>query len=123
MAARECPICYLPFDKSSHFISTCVPCGHCACQQCLSSLKNSQCPFCRTKFTQIIKIFVDSAEEETKPLRCGNCPNRADMFCPQCISNFCKSIYLSLYFLLLSLDYYFDLLFNLLYNLLFILLF
>ena len=99
MANTECPICCLPYDSSKNFISTCVPCGHCACNQCLNSLKTRQCPFCYTRYTQVIKIFIETEakeeKEKEKPSYCANCSMRADMYCPQCISNFCKSLLFS----------------------------
>ena len=48
---NECVIC---FDKPKQYL--CVPCGHlCFCQDCKNATKD--CPICRQKVVQIIKLF------------------------------------------------------------------
>eukprot|EP01083_Nonionella_stella_P301239 1032241_1 len=48
----ECVVC---LEKSRSHV--CVPCGHlCICQDCVS-LINEQCPLCRKKCDNIIKVF------------------------------------------------------------------
>merc|ERR1712050_635997 len=37
-----------------------VPCGHCVCRRCASSLRNSDCPCCRRRtYTATDALFLD----------------------------------------------------------------
>ncbi len=57
-ALNKCQICIS--RDVSHVL---VPCGHTCCGCCLDQLNNRKCPFCRSTFSQKVKLF-HSLEED-----------------------------------------------------------
>ena len=57
-ALNKCQICI-----SREVTHVLVPCGHTCCCFCLDKLNNRKCPFCRSTFTQKVKLF-HSLEED-----------------------------------------------------------
>ncbi len=59
-ALNKCQICI-----SREVTHVLVPCGHTCCGFCLDKLNNRKCPFCRSSFTQKVKLF-HSLEEDSE---------------------------------------------------------
>ena len=53
----ECPICCLFMTPPGRNPMT-LNCGHTFCEQCLGSLRNAQCPVCKTAITSKAKSFL-----------------------------------------------------------------
>ena len=51
--SAPCQIC------SIYKINTTLPnCGHCLCDKCIKKLPEKKCPFCKTEFTNTVKLFL-----------------------------------------------------------------
>jgi len=56
---KECCICYEIIDKT---IEIPVECGHIFHKNCLTELKNKNCPLCKKEFTNIEKLFFQKSD-------------------------------------------------------------
>lgn len=53
----ERSLCALCFDRE--FSMFFMPCGHTACVECTSSIRNGSCPFCRAEIYHKRNIFIE----------------------------------------------------------------
>lgn len=52
-SACKCQVCF-----NNDVGLAMVPCGHTICEVCIGHLHGNQCPFCRSKISTRVKIFL-----------------------------------------------------------------
>lgn len=58
MSYTTCEICEENYDGEISRPSTCVPCGHTFCKQCIESFRSKQCPVCRVSIEQTVTNYA-----------------------------------------------------------------